>query len=152
MHGCVQTLPGNVSSMMSVVIGKRFFGFWGSLLALLGFLLPAFLIVVGWMIFGEFIYAQWKAMKLEVLPKVLLFLGTLLLAYVGVQYRLIELEILGAALLMDLVLYRVFPSFFRPQSKINLYFLKCFRFDFFASVIVFGTGFMLFPYLERELV
>jgi len=183
--GMCKLLPGPVSSMMSVMIGKKFFGFWGSFLALLCFLLPAFLIVVGWMIFGESITAHmsedyshsllwvfrlfivaaifvasfkllvdtWKAMKLNVYPKVLLFLSILLLAYVGVEYRLIELEILGAALFMGLVLYRVFPSFFRPQTKIQSFtFLSVFALFFLASVIVFGTGFMLFPYLERELV
>ena len=41
--GMCKLLPGPVSSMMSVMIGKKFFGFWGSLLALLCFLLPAFL-------------------------------------------------------------------------------------------------------------
>jgi chromate transporter len=183
--GMCKLLPGPVSSMMSAMIGKKFFGFWGSLLAIFCFLLPAFLIVVGWMIFGEFITAHmsevyshsllwvfrlfivaaifvasikllidtWRSMQLKVFPKVLLFLGILLLAHVGVHYRLIELEIMSSALFMGLVLYRFFPSFFRPQTKIQVFtFLSVFGLFFLASVIVFGTGFMLFPYLERELV
>ena len=54
---------------------------------------------------------------------------------------------------MGLVLNRIFPSFFRSQTKIQSFtFLSVFALFFLASVIVFGTGFMLFPYLERELV
>ena len=183
--GMCKLLPGPVSSMMSAMIGKKFFGFWGSLLALLCFLLPAFLIIVTWILLGDLllsrvseVYSQsllwvfrlyivaaifvasfkllidtWKAMNLEILPKLVLFISILLLAYAGVSLRWIELEILGAAVLMGVVLYTLAPSLFKPQKNFKVVtVLGVLALFFLASIIVFGTGFMLFPYLERELV
>src|SRR4051812_49102284 len=46
--GMVKLLPGPVSSLMAIALGRKFFGVWASLASLLAYLLPAFLIISVW--------------------------------------------------------------------------------------------------------
>ncbi len=179
--GMLKLLPGPVSSLMAVALGRKFFGWGGSLLAILFYILPAFLLIMFWN-FGE---ASFKNLVPELFSSLLVWIFKFYIAYlilrasfkllkeawtnfpVAQKWKLIifvtimcfallfvyferkEVEMLGFSLLLGLLFHNLMPKSDRFYS---FTILGVFILFFTASLMVFGTGYMLFPYIERELV
>ena len=179
--GMVKLLPGPVSSLMSITLGRKFFGVWGSFCGLFLFLLPAFLIVLLWDVgegyfshlmspvlsksilwsFRLYIVAAilmasyklmrdtWRSFQFTEKWRYLLVISTAIVASIAMEYQKPETEILLLAAVLAVVFYKIIPKRDRFYS---FTFLSVFFLFFTASLIVFGTGYMLFPYIERELI
>lgn len=179
--GMLKLLPGPISSLMAIALGRKFFGKGGSLLALLMYIMPAFCIIMFWN-FGEsavkgivpaaladsiiwflkfyivylILKASYKLMKdawinFPVVPKwkLRIFSAVIFSALVLTYFERLEIEMLGFSLLVGLFFHRLMPVRDRLYS---LTILGVFMLFFVASLVVFGTGYMLFPYIEREVV
>lgn len=181
--GVCKLLPGPVSSIMSLILGRKFFGFWASLAGLVCYILPAFLIVLGWIYCGPIIQEaipvsfrlllinnfklyivcaifiasfklmmdSWKSFKLKNFQKVILFSLIIGMAVGSILLKRIEIEIIIYALILGLLAYTAIDKG-RPKKLYSFSIFGILALFFIASVIVFGTGYMIFPYLERELV
>jgi chromate transporter len=179
--GMVKLLPGPVSSLMAINLGRKFFGIWGSLIGLTLFILPSFLIVLLWDVgesyfshqvsselstsilwsFRMYIVAAilmasykllrdtWNSFKFKRRWRIAMVFCTVVLAFVAIDYGRPETEVLLLAAVLALAFHKIIPDRHRFYSftMLSVFFLF-----FTASLIVFGTGYMLFPYIERMLI
>ncbi len=179
--GMIKLLPGPVSSLMAVALGRKFFGYFGSLVAIVAYLLPAFLLVIVWDLAAETLGATlkpgwnaallwtfktyiaaaifiasykllldaWKSFPLAQKWRFLIFFFIFLVAAVAIYFGRVESEIIALSLGVALMFYSIIPKRDRLYSLSVAAVLFVF---FVASLVIFGTGYMLFPYVERELV
>lgn len=179
--GMVKLLPGPVSSLMAIALGRKFFGFWGSLGSLIAFILPAFLIVMLWNFaekslaslinpivgssliwFFKFyicylilkasyklMFDAWKNFPVTEKWRYVIFSFICVLALFLTYIEKVELQILVYSIVMGLLFDRLLPA---RDKLYSVTALGVFVLFFMASLIVFGTGYMLFPYIDREFV
>lgn len=179
--GMVKLLPGPVSSLMAIALGRKFFGIWGSLVSLVVFILPAFVLIMIWNFaekplathmnpalgasviwFFKFYIVYmilkasfklmsdaWKTFPVTLKWKKAIFATICFSAIFFTYFHRMELEILFYSILIGLLFNRIIPKADRFYSFTVL---GVFILFFVASLVVFGTGYMLFPYIERELV
>ncbi|MEZ4816221.1 MAG: chromate transporter [Bdellovibrionota bacterium] len=179
--GMLKLLPGPISSLMAIALGRKFFGVWGSFLALIFYILPAFLIIMLWNFLEVFIAemipptmaltlvwffkfyivylilkASYKLMRdawanfpVTQQWRALIFTSIMLASLTFAVYERMEIEMLAFAVLLGVSFYKLVPQRARLYSFTAL---GVFVLFFVASLVVFGTGYMLFPYIDRELV
>lgn len=179
--GMLKLLPGPVSSLMAVALGRKFFGWGGSALSILFYILPAFLLIMFWnfaedsfklfvpelfsstlvWLFKFYIVylilkASFKLLKEAWLNfpvtqkwKFIIFITIMCFALLFVYFERLEVEMLAFSLVLGLIFHYIMPKRDRFYSFTVL---GVFILFLTASLMVFGTGYMLFPYIERELV
>ena len=180
--GVVKLLPGPVSTLLSVFLGQEVSGYLGGLLSALCFILPSFLMILCLVYFQSSLSPDFletptvasamKAVQIAVLAIILgtcwkLFSESYKRKYAEQNRKMLVLAC--AALALGLSLLNL-PELFvlglssvaglgalswaakAKAKRLNIDLFSLFMIFFTAGLTVFGTGYMVLPYLERVLV